>query len=123
KVRRLHSVCAPTRLDGDAIRDARVGLACHEVRGKGGRPDFLPQRSEIANRFGDAAFESARARVLCVPASLAGCGQLATTSGAGTTSCGGPALRPPPAPPFSGGPFPSTSGGTAPPRLAPPSTP
>jgi len=112
EVRRLRSVCAPTQVDGDAIHDARVGLACYEVRGTGSRPTFLPQHSEVTSRLGDAVFESSRTRVLCVPASLDGCGQLVTTSGEGSASCGGPALEPPPTPPFSGALFDAVSGGT-----------
>lgn len=102
RLRRLHSVCAPAATDGDRIRDARTGLACYEARGAGPKPSVLPQASAVSNRLGDRILQSTRAKLLCVPTALAGCGHLAATATAGTMSCGGPALEPPPVAPFSG---------------------
>ncbi len=102
RLRRLHSVCAPAAVDDGRIHDARTGLACYEVRRSGPKPDFLPQASPVSNRLGDRTLESTRARLLCVPTTLTGCGHLVATATAGTTGCGGLGLQPPPVAPFSG---------------------
>ena len=105
RIRRLRTVCVPTGVNGTRVIDARTGLACYEVRAAKRRPPFLPQDSTLANALGERTLAATRTQLACVPTTFASCGRLVSTATSGTTSCGGPALEPPPVAPFSGGLF------------------
>jgi hypothetical protein len=102
KVLRPYTFCNAVDKNGEGIKNRRAHLTCYKIKDVRGQPPFAPRTANVANQFGTGTLRVSRARLLCVPSTVEPCARVTFTTTQGTASCGGPALTPPPAPPFSG---------------------
>jgi hypothetical protein len=111
KVLRPRTLCVPVRRDqGPTVTDAKSSLLCYTVHAAtGGR--FAARSITLDSALGTDTLEVTQRRTLCVPTTIDPCAAVSFTSTAGSTSCGGPKLAPPPGPPFSGAVFDAVTGG------------
>lgn len=107
---RPYTVCSPAALDGSPVRDAKTHLTCYRMRAATGEA-FPPRSVSLVSVLSGDTLYLERRRAFCVPSTVAPCARVNFTSGAGSATCGGPALEPPASPPFSGAIYDAVAGG------------
>jgi hypothetical protein len=112
KVLRPYTFCNAVDKNGEGIKNQRAHLTCYKIKDVRGQTPFVPRTTNVENQFGAGTLRVSRARLLCVPSTVEPCARVVFTTTQGTASCGGPALDPPPAPPFSGAIFDDPTAGS-----------
>lgn len=102
RVLKPYLLCNAVDKNGEGVKIARAHLTCYKIKKAPGEASSAVRTATVANQFGTLDLRVTRPRTLCVPSTIVPCGQILSTSAAGTSSCGGPELEPGPTPPFSG---------------------
>jgi hypothetical protein len=111
KVIAPYGVCNPAVRDASgAPIDPDTYFTCYKVHDLAPRP--AAQDVVLGGILGTDVLTLSAPRVLCVPSSVEPCARLTFTPGGGSPMCGGLEFVPPPQPPFAGGVYDATSGGT-----------
>ncbi len=110
KILKPYSFCTPAYRETGAMKDPKSHLTCYEMVDVNG-PAFAARSISLESALSGETLYVKRPRTLCVPSTITACARVSFTSGPGSPDCGGPALTPAPALPFSGAVYDAPSGG------------